>query len=202
MYVYSKRNHRKIIHTQYCRYIQNRSKDDLGYFYNKYDAFSKGFRLCKYCSRIGKLYMKQQKAVTEFCAEKNYSISLDNDVLNIITPFSKWKTTFSKNGNKLKLYHRNSIYSLNNNKKHISDYHQQCFFNADLLIVLDYIYNHDKYRLNHPYESNIIKTTKKKIRPGQRSKRRNAALRKYEKKKRKKKLVKLVYTIMDKLDDI
>lgn len=200
MYVYSKRNNRKIIHVNQCRYIQNKRKIDLGYFHTKEQGIAEGYRLCKCCTHIGKLFNKQRSELKSFCEEKNYSIFLENDILNVVTPFSKWKMHTIKHSKKIKLYHNNSIYTLYDKSEFIPGYHIQGVFKADLIWILNYIYEHNQYRFENPYESNILKS-RKITNNNHRSKSNFNKLKKAENKKQKRKMVKLVYTIIDELEE-
>ena len=65
MYYYSKRSRSKIVHQSTCQHIQNVSVEDAGSFENLEDAYAAGYRLCRHCSPIAKLYRKESD-VTRF----------------------------------------------------------------------------------------------------------------------------------------
>lgn len=199
MYVYSKLNHRKIFHNPNCSYIREKDHNDLGYFYTQDEVSSAGYSLCKYCSYIGRLYKKQAIAFNKFCREKGYTFISENGVISVKTPFSEWKIATTTRGKMLKLYHKNSIYSFSNGSKIFPGYHKQQLFDMDLIKVLEYIQKHDKYRVNNPFESKVFKS-KRRNNKNQNSKSKMAKLRKADKKREKRKMIKLVYNIMDHLE--
>lgn len=200
MYVYSTLNHRKIFHTQHCRYIRNCDSKNLSFFSTKEEGFAAGYRTCKCCTKLAKIYQKQKSNVLRFCEEKNYKLIFINDVIDIATPFSKWKIHSTKKGRKLKLFHENSVYTVNNKMEFFNGYHTQGVFDTDLIKVLEYIYNHDKYRIDNPFESTVF-STKKRINKNRKSKAKISRQRKSDKKRQKRKRVDLVYAIMDKLEE-
>ena len=66
MYYYSKRSRSKIVHQSTCQHIQNVSVEDVGSFENLEDAYAAGYRLCRHCSPIAKLYRKESDVLLGF----------------------------------------------------------------------------------------------------------------------------------------
>lgn len=200
MFVYSKLSSRKIAHSQHCRFIIGKNKDRLGFFHTSEEAIAAGYRLCKCCTHAAKLFGKYRSRALRYCKEKDYKISFLNDVIDIETPFSKWKIVLSKNGDAFVLYHRNSIYVWTNEKERFKGYHYQNVTNHDLIMLLDYISRHDSYRKVNPFQCSLFLPEKKKPASGRKSKRKKGRIKKEQKRKKKKKMVNMVYKILDRLE--
>lgn len=198
MYAYNKNNKRKIAHSTDCRFIQGIDKRDLGFFKTRYDVVKSGFRLCKCCTHTARLYRKQRFRFLKECKKLGYTASFYNDVIEITTPFSKYKIFSKKNKNTFILYHKNSIYSIKNEPSVIPGYHSQNFRSKDLLLILDYIKQHDRYRIEHPYENRFIAS--KTRREHNEDKRKHPKTRKKEKNHRKRERIKLVLTMIEQLE--
>ena len=71
MYYYSKRSRSKIVHQSTCQHIQNVSVEDVGSFENLEDAYAAGYRLCRHCSPIAKLYRKESDVLQGYCQHQS-----------------------------------------------------------------------------------------------------------------------------------
>lgn len=74
MYYYSKRSRSKIVHQSTCQHIQNVSVEDVGSFENLEDAYAAGYRLCRHCSPIAKLYRKESDVLQGYCQSHAASV--------------------------------------------------------------------------------------------------------------------------------
>ena len=104
MYYYSKRSRSKIVHQSTCQHIQNVSVEDVGSFENLEDAYAAGYRLCRHCSPIAKLYRKESDVLQGYCQSHAASVFFKDRFIGISTPISDWRIIPSGKGNEVVLY--------------------------------------------------------------------------------------------------
>lgn len=109
MYYYSKRSRSKIVHQSTCQHIQNVSVEDVGSFENLEDAYAAGYRLCRHCSPIAKLYRKESDVLQGYCQSHAASVFFKDRFIGISTPISDWRIIPSGKGNEVVLYHKNTL---------------------------------------------------------------------------------------------
>ena len=148
MYYYSKRSRSKIVHQSTCQHIQNVSVEDVGSFENLEDAYAAGYRLCRHCSPIAKLYRKESDVLQGYCQSHAASVFFKDRFIGISTPISDWRIIPSGKGNEVVLYHKNTL----GDKKTgpVPRYHLQWVSQNTISGYLEYISDHDLYRNMHP----------------------------------------------------
>lgn len=155
MYYYSKRSRSKIVHQSTCQHIQNVSVEDVGSFENLEDAYAAGYRLCRHCSPIAKLYRKESDVLQGYCQSHAASVFFKDRFIGISTPISDWRIIPSGKGNEVVLYHKNTL----GDKKTgpVPGYHLQRVSQNTISGYLEYISDHDLYRNMHPLYSCSVK---------------------------------------------
>lgn len=145
---YSKRSRSKIVHQSTCQHIQNVSVEDVGSFENLEDAYAAGYRLCRHCSPIAKLYRKESDVLQGYCQSHAASVFFKDRFIGISTPISDWRIIPSGKGNEVVLYHKNTL----GDKKTgpVPGYHLQRVSQNTISGYLEYISDHDLYRNMHP----------------------------------------------------
>ena len=93
MFYYSKRSHRRIVHTQACFLVRGFAPETIGTFETLSEAFDAGYRLCRRCNPILRQYRKEQMAILDYCRENGMSFHLNDRYLSIISPISRWRVT-------------------------------------------------------------------------------------------------------------
>lgn len=144
----SKRSRSKIVHQSTCQHIQNVSVEDVGSFENLEDAYAAGYRLCRHCSPIAKLYRKESDVLQGYCQSHAASVFFKDRFIGISTPISDWRIIPSGKGNEVVLYHKNTL----GDKKTgpVPGYHLQRVSQNTISGYLEYISDHDLYRNMHP----------------------------------------------------
>lgn len=192
MYYYSKTSKNKIIHTDACRYRHAISQNHMGSFEILAEAHEAGYRLCKACSPLVKMFRDEEEKLMVLCREKGLAISLRRNFITISSPRSKWRILADDNRNRTMLYHCNDFdYE---NASPVPGYHNQHVNYATLQEYLDYIIDHDYYRMMHP----LYPAPQPKAPPVKGTKRYRKAQAK-EKRKAKKAAVWNVLNIIDSL---
>lgn len=148
MYYYSKNSRTKIIHTEDCRYHRAIREGHLGTFQTLAEAHAAGYRLCKVCNPLVGLFHAEEETLMEICRQKGLSISLRRNFISISSPRSSWRILADDNRNHTKLYHRNDFGPKQLGP--VAGYHDQHVNYATLQEYLDYIIDHDYYRMMHP----------------------------------------------------
>ena len=123
MYYYSKRSRSKIVHQSTCQHIQNVSVEDVGSFENLEDAYAAGYRLCRHCSPIAKLYRKESDVLQGYCQSHAASVFFKDRFIGISTPISDWRIIPSGKGNEVVLYHKNTCFKKVYHFVHITAYY-------------------------------------------------------------------------------
>lgn len=130
------------------QHIQNVSVEDVGSFENLEDAYAAGYRLCRHCSPIAKLYRKESDVLQGYCQSHAASVFFKDRFIGISTPISDWRIIPSGKGNEVVLYHKNTL----GDKKTgpVPGYHLQWVSQNTISGYLEYISDHDLYRNMHP----------------------------------------------------
>ena len=148
MYYYSKNSRSKIIHAEDCRYHLAIEEEHLGTFQTLAEAHAAGYRLCKVCNPLVGLFHAEEEALMEICRQMGLSVSLRRNFISISSPWSSWRILADDNCNHTKLYHHNDFESKQSGS--VAGYHDQHVNYATLQEYLNYIIDHDYYRMMHP----------------------------------------------------
>lgn len=84
-----------------------------------------------------------------FAAQNGLSFYLADGVLIILTPYSKWKIIIKGSNKRIYLYHKNTL-GKEEQEPLIPGYHHQAVRRGSIMGYLEYIIEHDRYRLNNP----------------------------------------------------
>lgn len=193
MYYYSKTGKKKIAHTEQCRYCQAITSEHLGSFSTVSEAYLAGFRLCNSCSPLASFFYAEESNAMKICRENGLAIHLGKKYIAISSPRSKWRILAADNRNATKLYHRNE-FEPGNGSDFMRGYHDQevCF--KTLAEYLNYIVEHDYYRMRNP----LYPRPQKKAPPVKGTKRYRKAVAK-EKRREKRIAVANVIHLIDEL---
>lgn len=159
MFYYSKRSHRRIVHTQACFLVRGFAPETIGTFETLSEAFDAGYRPCRRCNPILRQYRKEQMAILDYCRENGMSFHLNDRYLSIISPISQWRVTVSPSGTTM-LYHKNTEFRASDAASAIRGYHNQHISFDSLLQYFTYITSHDAYRMHHPEAPRAVLTKK------------------------------------------
>lgn len=193
MLYYSKIGRKKVVHLEGCRHISNISEENRGSFININDATKAGYRLCRCCNPCVKLHKHYEKELVWRVYENAFSISFDVNNIIIQAPCSKWKIVATDNGG-LALYHKNDIKKPTDADSLIAGYHFQRPVDIPLEELLQYITEHDNYRVRNP-----IYTVPDKEPPKKGTHRWDREQKKLKKKKRRNAIA-VVYSLFDRLE--
>ena len=176
----------KVAHYPGCQFVSRISEVNLGYYENTYYAKEDGYRLCKCCDPMARRLNDRDEEMLDFCRERAISYKVENGELMITTPFSEWKA-YPGEGSRYILYHRNT-------RGNTKCYHLQTDRYSDVMKMLEYIDDHDRYRLDNP----LPKPKKVKAAPKKGTKRYRAAERRNKEKKRRQE-IRNVLSLIDSL---
>lgn len=149
MFYYSKRNHRKIVHTHACFLVRGFAPEAIGTFETLPEALDAGYRLCRRCNPVLRQYQIEQTAILDYCRENGVSFYLNDRYLSITSPISQWRVTVGPSGMTM-LYHKNTELRASDAASAIRGYHNQHIRFRNLLEYFTYITSHDQYRMRHP----------------------------------------------------
>lgn len=170
----------KVAHNPDCYIIGNIKVDNISHYESIRYAANDGYRLCKHCDPMQKLFRIKRTKMEKYCQKRDIVYTVENGDLIITTPYSEWKV-FLKD-DKYLLYHRNAA----GHKKH---YHLQTDKFTNLMDIALYIHRHDKFREKNPLEKPKKKTLpkQKKLKAPKMGKRGcNAKMRKHKEKQKAK----------------
>lgn len=134
---------------------------------------------------------KEQIKLENFCQKNRLSYFVNNGNLHIKTHHSKWIILVSNNKNSLELHHQNSY-----QKEHedsVPGHHKQSHSSNSILGYMEYINEHEHYRMLNPLH--IV--TKKE--PPKKGTRRYRGLQKAMARKERKKQIRNVLNLIDSL---
>lgn len=193
MFYYSKKSRERIIHSGMCGHIANCDIRDIGYFETLTEAYEQGYRLCRSCSILSKQYKCEEEKLYSYCMGNAMTFYKTDRYINIVTPYSKWRVSITNSGNGLCLYHKNEYKKKNETPSMIDGYHHQKFEAKSIVGCMEYITEHDYFRMTNPL---VIKNSKKKAPAIKGTKRYRKEAKRAEKKARKKAIYN-VLTIID-----
>lgn len=151
----------KLYHSRSCTcYHQGRNGE--GYqkwlpLFSVEEARKAGRKACALCSPMGVRYQQVRQQAQEFCAQRGMECEIQDGVLEITTPVSRWKLIYRGDG-KLALYHKNTWKSHPDEQEMVPGYHSQAIHKKNILEYLEYIVQHDLYRKNNPLPAPEKKT--------------------------------------------
>lgn len=198
MYYYSKKSSKKIIHSRECPYIQNVDVEHVGTFETLEEAYEQGYRLCRHCSLIAKRYRKESESLVEYGREHAVSFFFNDRFIGVRTPYSQWKIVPSVNGKQMVLYHRNTFKTEKDCNSPVKNYHCQRVVKDSILGFLEYIVEHEYYRMMHPVE--IFPSKKESTPPRKGTKRYKKQQKKIQHFERKRSIIN-VLNIIDRLQE-
>lgn len=184
MYYYSKNSRKKVVHSSDCFHIQYVEVDNVGSFETLEKVYQSGYRLCRHCSPIAKLYRKESNSMTEYCCKHAASFFFHDKFIGIHTPYSKWRIIPIEGTNGLALYHKNTYASKHDTESAVPGYHLQKVCKKSVHAYLEYIVEHEYYRMMNPVYIRPQKKAKESPRKGtKRYKQQQAKAERYERRK-------------------
>ena len=177
-----------VLHNPACQHVNRIGSINFTGFDRIVDAQKEGFRQCRCCDLMARRVNRHEGDIGSFCHEKHISYSVMDEELSIDTPFSHWKVFIGDKGN-YDLYHRNT-------RGDITGYHLQRKNITDLMSILYYVEDHDRFRMANPLPEQCRK--KKKSAHHKRTNKYKEMIRRAEK-ARKRDEVKRVLSMIDSL---
>ena len=194
MLYHCRKSNRKVVHFSGCSYLKGKYKRDLKAFHSLIPTLKEGYKLCKCCNPLEKLYRKDEEEVKKFCYENLIAIDFKGHEINFITLDSEWKVIPISRTEYIFL-HKNEVSKKKKKdmpKSPIPGYHIQNIRFNNLLPFCEYILRHDNYRDDHPVF----------IPPPLPPKKGTKRWKKEEKEKRKKEKKKAASNVLKMLDKI
>ena len=148
MFYYSIDSKEKVVHYEGCHHLKNIKKGNLKSFDSIHDVRKSEYRLCSCCSPITEHLRKEQSELENYCLENGMLYFVHKGNLHIRTHHSKWKVLASNSKGLLELHHANSYEKEHDNS--VPGYHKQNFFSDSVLGYLEYINEHEYYRMLNP----------------------------------------------------
>lgn len=153
-----------IYHKPGCRYverIQYKNRMSLP----KSDARREGYHVCRYCNSMNHHYRVEQQTLDFYKRVKKMQFNFINGILYVKSEIGCWKIVYIRKEEKFALYHRNATAKeLDFEHPQYEPYHRQedkPFCNT-IEGYLDYIYEHDKYKVAISRGETVIKFSSKK----------------------------------------
>lgn len=196
VYYYTTMGKSNIVHTEDCSCVRSIHEDNLGSFDTIEQAYRAGYILCKRCDPLRKKYDGQCSEILHYCANNGLSCRLNRRGVTIWTPRSEWKIIVADNGVGSMLYHKNNLHPQKDQRDLVPGYHCQSVTYPTLLGYMEYIVEHDWFRMINP----VYPHPKKKAPPQKGTKRyRKAQAR--EKKKARRESINNVINLIDRLQN-
>lgn len=191
MVFYSVVSKKKVFHLPHCSFVRSMKPENRKTFESPEEARANHYCQCGCCSPVGQRLRKERKAVTDFSQRNGASCYLHDGQLIVTTYMSKWKITVSGKANKLTLYHRNTLGVLDPASP-FPKYHHQKVHCDSIVEYLNYIVEHDYYRMRTPLQL----PPRKKEKPRKGTKRWKKQQKK-EKKIAKRAAIRNVYALLE-----
>lgn len=95
-------------------------------------------------------YKSEESAIQEYCSHNGLCFSIENKCFRVETPRSLWKITPEDNSTCTMLYHKNELHLEKRRHDRVPGYHCQGVCYPTLLGYLEYIVEHDYFRMLNP----------------------------------------------------
>lgn len=148
MYYFCRKSRSKVVHSQACAHIRKLCREEIGIFTTLEAVKAAGYRLCRHCNPLAKLYRREHKALQHYCRSHTAVIAFRDSFISVSTPISNWQIIVSGNGRELLLYHKNNVGTKAAGP--VPGYHLQMISRDSIMGYLEYISEHDIYRNMHP----------------------------------------------------
>lgn len=181
MYYFRENGSQKILHTGTCRYKAAIRADRLGTAANVNEAVAAGYRFCKCCDPLGRKFQIERQEMLDYLQQHGLSVYRHRRGVGVATPRSRWMIVYADNKVGTTLYHRNELHPKGDAEGPYPGYHVQKVCCADLRGYLEYIVEHDYYRMMHP----LYPAPAKKAPPPKGSKRYKKAQKRRKKQERR-----------------
>ena len=191
MVLYSSQSN--VYHLPQCTIVARIKQDNLHAFESSAHAERSGYRFCSCCSPVRKQLQRERHILRPLCDQHRIKIRLCDGQLTITSPMDRWKIVASDKNSGLLLYHRN-IRDPNNTETPVPKHHLQNVCRDTIGGYIDYIIEHDYYRMRSP-----LPPPQKPPRKSPKGSRRWKNQQKREKKLAKKQAVEAVYALLDSL---
>lgn len=133
------------LHCHHARRIQEKNKMMM----DLKAAKSYGYKPCKCCNGMNFSYNDEINSIDYFEKKKGMQFNYKDGVLYVKTNIGCWKLVYSRGMELFALYHRNrsekEVDFVNPEHEHYHLQKDQAYLSS-INAVLNYIYNHDKYR--------------------------------------------------------
>lgn len=150
MYYATSLGRKRIIHTPDCPHCKRIREENLIEIPSIWAAFSKRYHLCKHCNPLMQKYKSEESAIQEYCSHNGLCFSIENKCFRVETPRSMWKITLEDNATCTTLYHKNELHLEKRRHDRVPGYHCQSVCHPTLLGYLEYIVEHDYFRMLNP----------------------------------------------------
>lgn len=189
MVFYSAKSGGKVFHLSHCKIVRRICKENKGQFADPEAARQAGYRMCSCCAPVGVRLRRERDAVCRFCQEKGLTCRMEDGQLHICTPKSEWRIIVGGKANKLFLYHKNTYDKRERVPSAVPGYHAQAFRCKTIMGYLDYIVQHDDFRIREEKKAKIRANSMRNLRRNTRPYQRGTGNRRYN--------ANQLYSIMD-----
>ena len=148
MFYYSNESRAKVVHYEGCHHLKKIKKENLMSFDSIRDVRKGEYRICSCCSPITEHLRNERKELENFCQENGLAYFVNKGNLYIRTNHSKWKVLVSNSKEVLELHHKNSFEKEHDNS--VPGYHRQNYISDSIIGYMEYITNHEYYRMYNP----------------------------------------------------
>ncbi len=170
----------KIVHLEKCHFAKKSNFKTLNFLQ---DALKRGYRLCKKCNLIYKLYLKEYSRLENYAKQNLLTFTLCPNYIKVSSINEQWKIALNENCKEISLYHKNSQGKFYDN--YIPNYHLQNTTSESILGYFKYIFSHAKYVnnssdtradkkfFNNKSNSNLYRNSKRNSKKSKKNKKEN-----------------------------
>jgi len=147
LYLYLKDGINRIYHLESCWHIKRSKVEKIGSFADFGECLLSGYKFCKHCNPVSKLYAKEKEEISKYIKENGIWVINKIAHIYVDTIKSQWLIVYDENKGKLRLYHQNEWADKKDSM--IPGYHLQDAKSNTVVGYLKYVVAHDNYRKNN-----------------------------------------------------
>lgn len=107
MFLYSNSSYPKRVHTEQCPYASRIKKEHL-VSVHELSEIDVPCQPCFLCSKFGRMYRSERKAIDAFCRDSNFMCQWKNGCIEIDGPVESWRIVYSQSQKEIAVYHKNN----------------------------------------------------------------------------------------------
>lgn len=177
-YICSSNSENNLFHWHKCRYVKMITPKNKIEIKTAEEARDQGYKYCKCCSTMMRKLQEEKVEAEQYGKRHGIQLFFDRDdgAIDVVSKSGRWKLVYNSKKDHVYLYHKNNSKTPHKDD-FINGYHYQSAYSNSLLGYLEYIYEHDSYRMNNPLYAREMDISSGKVSKKRKNRERRQSIR-------------------------